>query len=360
MTDETFSGRLLQWYARHGRSLPWRGSTDPYAVLVSEFMAQQTRVETVIPYYRHWMAQFPTIQTLAAASEDDVLKAWEGLGYYARARNLLKAARVIVDEHNGLIPPDVDTLRGLPGVGLYTAAAVASLAFGADEPALDGNLRRVLARVTALTLDPRSPAGQQQLTATAREWLLPGRAGDFNQALMDLSSQICLPKTPRCAECPLTAFCLAFQHKRQADFPVKVKKPAVPVITVTAGVLRRGRAVLLTKRPADGLLGGLWEFPGGKQEPGETLPDCLARELREELGVEVTVGEEIGLFRHAYSHFKVVLHAFECAVVSGEPRPLASDGLAWVDMGKLGDYAMGKIDRMIAGEITSSEEAMVS
>lgn len=351
MTDITFSGRLLDWYARHGRSLPWRGSTDPYAVLVSEYMAQQTRVETVIPYYRRWMAQFPTIQTLAAASEDDVLKAWEGLGYYARARNLLKAARVIVDEHNGLIPPDVDTLRGLPGIGLYTAAAVASLAFGADEPALDGNLRRVLARVTALALDPRSPAGQQQLTAAAREWLPPGRAGDFNQALMDLSSQICLPKTPRCAECPLTAFCLAFQHKRQADFPVKVKKPAVPVIIVTAGVLRRGRAVLLTKRPADGLLGGLWEFPGGKQEPGESLPECLARELREELGVEVTVGEEIGLFRHAYSHFRVVLHAFACAVVSGEPRPLASDGLAWVGVDRLGEYAMGKIDRMIAGEI---------
>ncbi len=351
MTDGSFSERLLDWYAKHGRSLPWRGETDPYAVLVSEYMAQQTRVETVIPYYRRWMAQFPTLQTLAAAPEDTVLKAWEGLGYYARARHLHKAACVIVDEHNGVIPSDMDVLRGLPGIGLYTAAAVASLAFGADEPALDGNLRRVLARVTALALDPRSPRGQGQLMEAARGFLPPGRAGDFNQALMDLANQICLPANPRCAECPLTAFCLAFRQNRQADFPVKVKKPAIPLITVTAGVLRRGRRVLLTKRPADGLLGGLWEFPGGKQEPGESLPECLARELREELGVGVAVGDEIGVFRHAYSHFKVVLHAFDGTILVGEPRPLASDGLAWVELDRLGEYAMGKIDRMIAGKI---------
>ncbi|NMB55929.1 MAG: NUDIX domain-containing protein [Leptolinea sp.] len=166
---------------------------------------------------------------------------------------------------------------------------------------------------------------------------------------MDLSSLVCLPKNPRCADCPLADFCLAFKENRQTDFPVKVKKAPVPTITVTAGVLRRGNTVLLSRRPANGLLGGLWEFPGGKQEPGESLPDCLARELREELGIEVRVDDEIGQFRHAYSHFKVVLHAFECGLVSGEPRPLASEALAWVDAGRLDEYAMGKIDRMIAG-----------
>ncbi len=351
MTDGTFAGRLLDWYAKHGRGLPWRGSPDPYAILVSEYMAQQTRVETVIPYYLRWMAQFPNIQALAEAPLEAVLKAWEGLGYYARARNLHQTARVIVTNHAGYIPSSVDELRALPGIGDYTAAAVASLAFGADEPALDGNLRRVLARVTALEEDPRTPKGVNRLKDTARALLPRGRAGDFNQALMDLSNQVCLPKKPRCAECPLTACCEAFKQNRQADFPVKVKKAPVPTLTVTAGVLRRGHTVLLTKRPADGLLGGLWEFPGGKQEPDETLPECLARELREELDIEVSVGNEVGVFRHAYSHFKVVLHAFECEIVSGEPRPLASDGLEWLPVSQLGEYAMGKIDRMIADKL---------
>ncbi len=354
MSDETFAGRLLDWYAKHGRSLPWRGVTDPYAVLVSEYMAQQTRVETVIPYYVRWMEQFPTLQALADAPQEAVLKAWEGLGYYARARNLHKAARAIVTEHDGKIPSSLDELRALPGIGEYTAAAVASLAFGADEPALDGNLRRVLARVSALEEDPKSPRAMAQLTARARTLFPPGRAGDFNQALMDLSNQVCLPRSPRCPECPLTGFCEAFRQNRQAEFPLKVKKAPVPTLTVTAGVLRRGNTVLLTKRPADGLLGGMWEFPGGKQEPGETLPECLARELREELDIDVAVGDEVGVFRHAYSHFRVVLHAFECSIVSGEPRPLASDGLEWVPVGRLGEYAMGKIDRMIAGKLTAS------
>jgi len=348
MSSSDFAGCLLDWYAEHGRVLPWRGTKDPYIVLVSEYMAQQTRVETVIPYFLRWMEQFPTVSSLAEAPREAVLKAWEGLGYYARARHLHSAAQMIVDEFNGSVPASMDDLRKLPGVGAYTAAAVASLAFGADEPALDGNLRRVLARVITLSEDPRGFRGESQLMETARRLLPPGRTGDFNQALMDLSSLVCLPKIPRCADCPLADFCQAYKENRQTDFPIKTKKPPVPTITVTAGVLRRGNSVLLSRRPANGLLGGLWEFPGGKQEPGESLPDCLARELREELGIEVLVDEEIGRFRHAYSHFRVVLHAFECKIVCGEPRPLASEALAWVDVEQLGGYAMGKIDRMIA------------
>lgn len=353
MHDASFSGRLLNWYAGNGRVLPWRGSSDPYAILVSEYMAQQTRVETVIPYFLSWMERFPTIQALASAPQETVLKAWEGLGYYARARNLHKAAGMIVENHGGIIPGSVEELRRLPGVGAYTAAAVASLAFGADLPALDGNLRRVLARVIALPVDPHSSGGAALLSETARRLLPPGRAGDFNQALMDLSSQVCLAKNPRCTDCPLSSFCEAFKQNRQADLPVRAKKTPVPIITVTAGILRKdaGAAVLLSKRPADGLLGGMWEFPGGKQESGESLPECLERELREELDVEVRVGKQIGVFKHAYSHFKVVLHAFECAIIEGDPRPLASEGLAWVPVERLGGYAMGKIDRMIAAKI---------
>ena len=211
MEQADFAGRLLTWYAAHARVLPWRGTADPYAVLVSEFMLQQTRVETVIPYYQRWMEQFPTVQALAAAPLDAVLKTWEGLGYYARARNLHKAAQAIVSDFGGEIPATVAELRRLPGIGEYTAAAVASIAFNADVPALDGNLRRVLARVTALQIDPRSPQGLAQLNETANRLLPPGRAGDFNQALMDLSTAICTPTKPDCPACPLTDLCQAYR-----------------------------------------------------------------------------------------------------------------------------------------------------
>jgi A/G-specific adenine glycosylase len=353
MEKSDFAARLLTWYVANARSLPWRGIDDPYAVLVSEFMLQQTRVETVIPYYERWMRLFPDIETLAGAPLDAVLKAWEGLGYYSRARSLHQAARTILAEHGGRVPEAVDELRDLPGVGDYTAAAVASIAFGTDAAALDGNLRRVLARIDALDADPRSPAGLKHLNRLAAHLLPPGRAGDFNQALMDLSSQVCLPRKPRCPDCPLADLCEANRQGLTESIPLKTKKAAVPTIIVTAGVIRRGNTVLLSRRPANGLLGGMWEFPGGKQEPGESLPECLARELSEELGVVVSVGTEMGVFKHAYTHFKVVLHAFACEIVEGEPRPLASDGLVWVGVKRLGEYAMGKIDRMIAGELQS-------
>jgi A/G-specific adenine glycosylase len=351
MEKSDFAARLLTWYAANARSLPWRGTSDPYAVLVSEFMLQQTRVETVIPYYERWMRLFPDIETLAGAPLDAVLKAWEGLGYYNRARSLHKAAWMILAEYGGRVPQAVEDLRALPGVGDYTAAAVASIAFGTDAAALDGNLRRVLARVDALDTDPRSPAGLKLLNKLAVDLLPPGRAGDFNQALMDLSSQVCLPKKPCCPACPLADLCEANRRGLTGSIPLKTKKAPVPTIIVTAGVIRRGNTVLLSRRPANGLLGGMWEFPGGKQEPGESLAECLPRELKEELGIAVRVGNEIGVFKHAYTHFKVVLHAFECEIVEGDPRPLASDGLEWVDLERMGEYAMGKIDRMIAGEI---------
>jgi len=352
MEQADFAGRLLEWYAAHARVLLWRGhaAADPYAVLVSEFMLQQTRVETVIPYYERWMQRFPTVQALAAAPLDDVLKTWEGLGYYARARNLHKAAQQVMQTFDGVIPSTVEELRRLPGVGDYTAAAVASIAFNVDAAALDGNLRRVFARVIALPVDPRSPQGLAQLNDAANRLLPSGRAGDFNQALMDLSSAVCTPTKPNCPACPLTDFCQAYLQGLQNKIPLKVRKAPVPTLIVTAGVLRRGNTVLLSKRPADGLLGGLWEFPGGKQEPCESLPECLARELREELGIKVHVGAEVRVFKHAYTHFKVVLHAFECEIMESEPRPLASDGLAWVGVEQLGEYAMGKIDRMIVGQ----------
>lgn len=347
--------KLLAWYAVNARTLPWRGHPDPYAVWVSEIMLQQTQVETVSPYFERWMARFPTLEALAAASEQEVLALWEGLGYYSRARNLWRAARQVW-EAGGQMPRTAADLALLPGVGRYTAAAIASMAFGQDEAALDGNIRRVLARIFNVTLPARSPEGERQLWALAQQHLPPGRAGDYNQALMDLGSQICTPRAPACLVCPLQALCQAAALGLQAERPVMSARPPVPLWTVTAAVIWRADRVLIARRPSRGLLGGLWEFPGGKLEPGETLPEGLRREIAEELAVEIAVGAELGVYRHAYTHFKVVLHAFACTLVTGEPQPQVASELCWALPAELPDFPMGKIDRQIAHRLLADSQ----
>lgn len=347
--------RLLRWYARHARSLPWRGTRDPYRVWVSEIMLQQTRVETVIPYYRRWLRRFPTVRALAAASLGEVLALWEGLGYYSRARNLHRAAQMVAAEFRGRVPSDVESLRRLAGVGRYTAGAIASIAFGADAAVLDGNVKRVLARVFDFREDVRSPAGEKALWELAESLIPKGKAGDYNQALMDLGATICARKSPDCAHCPLLGLCAAQKLGVQDQRPIVRKKPATPHYTVTAGIIRRNGRFLIAQRPAGKLLGGLWEFPGGKREPGETLAECLRREIREELGIEVGVGGQTQTLRHAYTHFKVTLHVFECAWCGGKPRALGVSAFKWARRGELGKYAMGKTDRQIARWVQNSE-----
>ncbi len=347
MTSE-FSRRLLDWYAVNARSLPWRGSADPYAVWVSEIMLQQTRVETVGPYYQRWMARFPTIQSLAQADQQEVLQLWEGLGYYSRARNLHQAARQVVERHAGKLPAARKELESLPGIGRYTSGAIASIAFGADEPALDGNIRRVMARVFDIRIPARSPEGETHLLALLGEHLPAGRAGEFNQALMDLGATICLPRDPHCQSCPLENLCQAHALGVEEQRPVLDRKAAVPHYTVTAAVIRRDGQVLIARRPQQGLLGGMWEFPGGKVEPGENLQEGLRREILEELDAVVEVGAELGVFKHAYTHFKVTLHAFFCQLAKGEPQPIEASELRWVQPAELRNFPMGKIDRHIA------------
>lgn len=346
-----FAKRILDWYQSHARRLPWRGHPDPYAVMVAEVMLQQTRVETVIPYFQHWMQRFPTISSLASASQDDVLKQWEGLGYYRRALNLHKIARILVSEYGGAVPGDLKTLRGLPGIGRYTAAAVASMAFGLDEPALDGNVRRVLARVFAVREQLGTSTMEGRLSALAAEHLPPNRAGDYNQALMDLGATICTPREPACEKCPLKDVCQAYALDIVEQIPRRVSRTAVPHIEVSAAAIQRNGRVLIARRPPGGLLGGLWEFPGGKVKPGEDLVDGLKREIREELGVDISVGNRLGVYRHAYTHIRLTLHAFYCAMLEGEPRQLDHTALAWVQPSTLSDYPMGKLDRQIANAI---------
>ncbi|HEX7621876.1 MAG TPA: A/G-specific adenine glycosylase [Anaerolineales bacterium] len=343
-----FSKKILDWFSHHGRDLPWRGHSDPYAVWVSEIMLQQTRVEAVIPYFERWMDRFPNVGILAAASEQEALSIWEGLGYYSRARNLYKAARIVVEKYGGNLPRDLTALRKLPGIGRYTVGAIASMAFGLDAAALDGNLRRVYARVFNVAETADSPVGEKILWALAEKNLPKGHAGDYNQALMDLGATLCLPRNPACLICPLMDLCKARALGLQEQRPVLKPKVEIPRYTVTAAVLRRDGKILLAKRPSKGLLGGMWEFPGGKVEKGESLRACLAREIREELGVEIHVGESFGIYQHAYTHFRITLHAFICELVDGDPRPVESAGLAWVVPAELENYPMGKVDRMIA------------
>ena len=359
---QRLSSRLLNWYRHHGRSLPWRGHSDPYAVWVSEIMLQQTRVEAVIPYFEKWMRLFPTIEDLAKASEQEVLNAWEGLGYYSRARNLHKAARVVVEQYNGELPRDLKELRRLPGIGRYTVGAIASIAFGMNEPTLDGNLRRVFARLFDVSEPADSPAGEKILWNLAREHLPKGEAGDYNQALMDLGATICLPKNPRCLLCPLMEMCESRAKGTQEQRPVLKPKKETPQYVHAAGVIVRriGRAasshrpqrgkggnppreeVLLAKRPSKGLLGGMWEFPNGRVEgePAEELESALETGYR----LKVQRGEALGAIQHAYTHFQVTVHAYRCELVSISKK----DGLKWVGLAELDNYPMGKIDRQIA------------
>lgn len=349
----TFVAPLLKWYQENARVLPWRLCHSAYCIWVSEVMLQQTQVETVIPYFNRWMKVFPDIQTLSEADEQTVLVLWEGLGYYSRARNLLSAAKIIKDELNGQLPQTMQDLQKLPGIGRYTAAAIASLAYNLDIATVDGNIRRVISRAFDVTEPARSTQGEQKIWYLTQSNLPPGQAGDYNQALMDLGSTICSPNKPQCEQCPIVEYCLGFQKGVQEERPVKKPRKTIPHLTVTAGVIRQDGQVLLARRPRNGLLGGLWEFPGGTlEEADENLETCLRREILEELGVNIHVGEGFGKYKHAYTHFKITLFAFLCSLSNGEePQPLECDELAWVKLPELRDFPMGKVDRLIARKL---------
>src|ERR1051325_2157065 len=271
------SSKLLTWYHKNKRTLPWRGHPSAYAVWVSEIMLQQTRVETVIPYFEKWMRLFPDVRALAIASERDVLNAWEGLGYYSRARNLHKAAKIVASEYNGQMPRDLKELRRLPGIGRYTLGAIASIAFHMDVSALDGNIKRVYSRIFDLDEPVDSPRGEKILWDLAEANLPKGHAGDYNQALMDLGATICVPRNPRCLICPVMNLCKARQNGTQDQRPVLKPKKEVPHYTQAAGVIIERKKVLLALRPSQGLLGGMWEFPNGRVDgdPATGLPKAL-------------------------------------------------------------------------------------
>lgn len=348
---------LLAWYGRHGRELPWRRSPgdrdDPYRVWISEIMLQQTQVKTVLPYYQRWCDRFPTVESVAAADLQDILKAWEGLGYYSRARNLHRAARLIVARHGGQFPREFDAAIALPGVGRTTAGGILSHAYDLPVAILDGNVKRVLARLIGLE---RPPARAMAELWDASEVLLDrDRPRDFNQALMDLGATLCTHRNPACLLCPWMAYCQAYQSDRQTELPMSESKGPLPHKTIGVAVIRNDAGqILIDRRPADGLLGGLWEFPGGKVEPNETIAACIRREIEEELGIAIAVDDELIVIDHAYSHYKVTLHVHWCRHLSGEPQAIACDEVKWVEAAQLRDYPFPKANGTIIDVILAA------
>ena len=332
--------KLLEWYGKNARVLPWRDVKDPYKVWISEIMLQQTRVETVIPYYERWMELFPTIEVLAAADLQQVLHTWEGLGYYSRARKISETARLVAAELGGVFPRSVEGLEKLPGIGPYTAAAIASFAFDQDTLPVDGNLSRVLSRLFDIGTELGSKEFLGEVRRVGMEILPAGRSSDFNQALMDLGSSICLPSSPKCAECPLAAHCGSIHDPESR--PVRVAVAAIPTRSKLACAAKRGELVLIVKRPEKGLLGGLWEFPAVECPEGD-LGQFVA-EMKKVYSLDVVLMREVGKIKHTYSHFHVMEGIWVCSVGLVE----AGENTAWVAMEDLHKYPMGKVDRSIA------------
>lgn len=347
----TFQQDLLEWYDEHKRSLPWRETNDPYRIWVAEIMLQQTRVDTVRDYYPRFLRAFPTVEDLASADRDSVLKQWEGLGFYARARYLHEAAQDVVEEHEGKVPDTMEAIRDLKGIGPYTGAAVLSIAYQKPHAVLDGNVTRVVTRVFTVEADATSTQTQRELRRVTNELIDPDRPGDFNQAMMELGALVCTPRTPNCDRCPLQPLCGAHAAGTQEAYPVTPESEPVPHHDIAVGLVFDDEKLLIQRRPDEGLLGGLWEFPGGKQEESESLKKTCKREVREELGIEVEVTSPFYTLSHAYSHFKITLHAFWCSIESGSPTAEEDQPFRWVGTDELDDYAFPRANRRLIEEL---------
>lgn len=385
---------LLQWYEAGKRVLPWRESRDPYVIWVSEIMLQQTRVEAVVPYFERFIRAFPTVEALATAAQEEVLKLWEGLGYYSRARNLHQAAKIVLEEYGGAVPERYEEIRQLPGIGDYTAGAVLSIAYNQPYPAVDGNVKRVFSRIFAIPDDVKRTDVKKRIEGIAKELIAPGRASDFNQALMELGALVCIPTTPRCHTCPVQTLCGAFAEGEPARYPVKSAarqpKEVVRLVLIVRRMLEDGERFLLMQNPSEGMLAGLWGFPGidlqptewrasgmesqyaarrmGKQislletteESAEGLEGVTETEIRErlmeylrrELGLEVIVKEFIGETDYTFTHrvWVMPLLACDCVGPTGEGKLT----LAWIDPTEFDRYPIPtvyqKVIQMVWGK----------
>lgn len=355
MSEEFPVEALLEWFEEHRRDLPWREDRSPYEVWVAEVMLQQTRVSTVEEYYEDFLEAFPSVEALAAATQDEVLKAWEGMGFYARARRLHRAARTVLEEHDGELPSEHDALLELSGVGEYTAAAVEAFAFDGDRPVMDGNVKRVMVRWAGVETPLKRSDTEGRIRSLLEDLLdRTDSPGSLSEGIMELGALVCTSGTPSCGECPLRESCTAYREDRTGELPVTESSGEKPHHEIAVAVVEREDEVLIARRPEDKMLGGLWEFPGGKQEDGEDLREAVVREMNEELGVTVGVGEKIDEVPHQYSHLSITLHAYRCEITEGEPSSREGQEWKWVRSDDLNNYAFPKANKEILETITDS------
>jgi len=351
--NTTFSAGLLVWFGEHRRPLPWRETRDPYWIWLSETMLQQTQAHVVIPYYNRFLARFPDTRSLAAAGEDDVLKLWEGLGYYRRIHHFIAAVKAVCARYGGEIPNDPETFRNLAGVGDYTAAAVLSIAFGRVLPVVDANVLRVMTRYFRIA-DATDRAKTKRIIREELQRLIPDDApGDFNQAMMELGALVCASRNPRCDVCPIAGGCGAYAAGETDRYPHSAKKPKVPEYRVALGLVMQEGRFLIQKRPSSGHLAGMWELPGGKIRDGESPEQALRRKCREELGLDILVQERCAAASHAYSHFKIHVSLYRCDAGRMIEKPMRNQTLAWIDEAEIPAYPFPSVNHKLFAALPS-------
>ena len=333
---------LTDWYRTNQRELPWRNTRDPYKIWVSEVMLQQTQVNTVIPYYHRFIARFPDIHALATSNLQSVLKLWEGLGYYSRARNLHLAAKMVIRNHGGFIPDTATEIKRLPGVGDYIAAAVLSIAFNLPQPVVDGNVKRVFARLLLME-DPVNHAGSHAVFFKKAEELMDKTMpATYNQAVMELGALVCKPNHPQCPACPLQTHCLAFKGSRVSEFPRRKKTKPLPEYALAVGIVEKKGKILITQRPEKGLLGGLWEFPGGRIELPEDPDAACLRHLKDKVNITAEINTFVTRIKHAYTHFKITMDVYTCRFISGRVRLEGPTDSRWIRFNEIKAYPLPK------------------
>jgi A/G-specific adenine glycosylase len=349
--------KLLNWYVTHRRRLPWRETSDPYAIWVSEVMLQQTQVATVIPYYLRFMARFPNPGHLADADIQTVLKLWEGLGYYSRARNLHKAAGIVTSRFNGKVPDDPVAFRSLPGVGDYIAAAVLSIAFGQVRAVVDGNVKRVLSRLLEINAPVNRSGAHEIFRAPAMDLICPKQPADFNQAIMELGALVCRPKQPDCTHCPLAGPCRANRHDTIADYPKREASRKIPHRHIAIGVIRKKGKMLVVQRQMEGFLGGLWEFPAVPADNSLADKQRFAEMIAAETGLKIAVDRQLTRIRHAYTHFTLSGDVYLCRHVAGRIRLQKARSHRWVTLRALARLPLHKANHKFMDDLAAALES---
>jgi len=338
---EMFQQSLVNWFHENSRNLPWRKSYSPYQVWISEIMLQQTQMDRVVAYFNRWIERFPDVASITGANEEEVLKLWEGLGYYSRARNIIKTAKLLIENHQGELPADHQALIGLPGIGPYTAGAIMSIAFNREYPLVDANIERLFARLFNLGKPVKDKKTHTFIWQKAKELIPRGRAREFNQALMELGALVCIPQNPRCKICPVAAHCLAFSLDLVSKRPVPGEPSKTIFIEMATGIVEHDGRMLIQKRKPTGVWPNLWEFPGGRLEPGETPEMALVREYLEETELAVGNLRKITTVQHSYTIYRVTLHCYLCSPLDGRHEPVlhTAQEYRWVAPEELSDYA---------------------